>query len=176
MVQSSSTSRNGTAGFGTPFEVAWSALAERIHPTQKVAKNSGSPCVPVGPRWGSAPSAVFCLAPVPLLAGAYTIACLVLWAGWRMFLPGIEFAFWCENPWICKPLFPGRQVLLLGCPRPCRLVASKSSLIRLRVKAFWLTIGLLLVAWTGSTARIDANRATAHGALDTSGCPSTFSH
>lgn len=35
----------------------------------------------------------------------------------------VEFAFWCENPWICKPLFPGRQVLLLRCPRPCRLVA-----------------------------------------------------
>ena len=26
------------AGFGTPFEVAWSALAERIHPTQEGVK------------------------------------------------------------------------------------------------------------------------------------------
>ncbi len=148
-------------GFGTPFEVAWSALAERIDPTKKVAKK---PCLVAylsRPWWGQAQSAVFCLAPVPMLACAYTIACFILWAGWRMFLPGLNSPFGARTHGFANLYFQAGKYYYFAAPV---LVGwwLEVIAIRLRVKAFWLTIGLLLVAWMGSVARIDANRGIAH--------------
>jgi hypothetical protein len=51
-------------GFDTPFEVAWSALSERIHPTQEfapmqeVGKEQGFDAHPGRSWWGRAPSAM----------------------------------------------------------------------------------------------------------------------
>lgn len=148
-------------GFGTPFEVAWSALAERIHPTQEVAKEQCFAMRPVGWRWSSAPSAMFCLAPMPMLAGAYAMACLILWVGWRMFLPGSDSPFGARTHGLANLYFQagkyyyGAAPVLVGW---CFEVIA----VRLRVKAVWLTVGLLLVSWTGSAVRIDANRRTVH--------------
>ena len=40
-----------------------------------------------------APWATFGLAPLFLLAGAYGVALLILWSGWKMFLPGADTPF-----------------------------------------------------------------------------------
>ena len=40
-----------------------------------------------------APWAMFGLAPLFLLAGAYFVACLYLWSGWKIFLPGADTPF-----------------------------------------------------------------------------------
>lgn len=148
-------------GFGTPFEVAWSALAERFHPTQEVAKEQCFATQVVRPWW-RAPSAVFCLAPIPMLAGAYAIACLILWAGWRMFIPGSDSPFGVRTQGVANLYFQAGKYYYFAAPV---LVGWWLEIIaiRLRVKAVWLTICLLLVAWVGTAARIDANRETVHG-------------
>ena len=40
-----------------------------------------------------APWAMFGLAPFVLLMAAYAVACLILWSGWKMFLPGADTPF-----------------------------------------------------------------------------------
>src|SRR5207248_3004071 len=40
-----------------------------------------------------APWAMFGLAPLCLLAGAYFVACVYLWFGWKIFLPGADTPF-----------------------------------------------------------------------------------
>jgi hypothetical protein len=40
-----------------------------------------------------APWAMFGIVPLLLLAGAYLIACLILWCGWRIFLPAADTPF-----------------------------------------------------------------------------------
>ncbi|MDT7817291.1 MAG: hypothetical protein QOJ51_5771 [Acidobacteriaceae bacterium] len=148
-------------GFGTPFEVAWFALAERFHPTHEVAKEHCFATHVVRPWW-RAPSAVFFLAPVPMLAGAYAVACLILWAGWRMFIPGSDSPFGARTHGVANLYFQAGKYYYFAAPV---LVGwwLEIMAIRLRVKAVWLAIGLLLVAWMGTAARIDANRGMVHG-------------
>jgi hypothetical protein len=148
-------------GFGTPFDVAWSALAERIHPTQEVTKERWFSAHPDRSWWKRAPSAMFCLAPMPMLAGAYVIACLILWAGWRMFIPGSDSPFGARTHGLANLYFQAGKYYYCAAPV---LVGWWFEVIavRLRVKAVWLTTGLLLVAWMGAAARIEANRGTVH--------------
>jgi hypothetical protein len=40
-----------------------------------------------------APWAIFGLAPLVLLAGAYLLACFILWSGWKIFLPDAGMPF-----------------------------------------------------------------------------------
>jgi hypothetical protein len=152
------------ARFGAPFEVVWSALAEHIHPTQKVAKEQWFAMRPVGSRWRSAPSAMFCLAPLPMLAGAYAIACLILWVGWRMFLPELYSPFGARTHGLANLYFQAGKYYYVAAPV---LVGwcFEAIAVRLRVKAVWLTIGLLLVSWMGAAVRIDANRGNVHNEI-----------
>jgi hypothetical protein len=98
---------------------------------------------------------------MPMLAGAYAMACLILWVGWRMFLPGSDSPFGARTHGLANLYFQagkyyyGAAPVLVGW---CFEVIA----VRLRVKAVWLTVGLLLVSWTGSAVRIDANRRTVH--------------
>ena len=72
-------------------------------------------------------------------------------------------------------MFISRRASITTAPRPFLLPCFEVIAVRLRLKAFWLTIGLLLVAWTGAAARIDANRETVHQwDLDMFPCRSTF--
>jgi len=107
-----------------------------------------------------APWAMFGLAPLLFLAAAYFLACLYLWFGWRLFLPGADTPFGGRNGsmydlaniyfqagkyyYICAPVLVGWGIGLLAA--------------RQRLKAIWPALGLLLIAWMGATAQIQASR------------------
>jgi hypothetical protein len=101
---------------------------------------------------------MFSLAPVFLLAGAYCVACLILWCGWRIFLPGADSPFGVRVSGIANLYFQFGKYYYYGAPI---LVGWGFALIAVRhkAKARWPAIGLVLVAWMGATARIQASRA-----------------
>jgi hypothetical protein len=114
-----------------------------------------------------APWAMFSVAPLLGLAGAYFVACFILWSGWKMFLPGTDTPFGSrmspiyslENIYFqtgkmiyfTAPILVGWGVDLLA--------------IRQRLKAAWPAVGLVLIAWMGATARIQASRTAVPGGL-----------
>ncbi|MGH9502206.1 MAG: hypothetical protein ACRD20_05085 [Terriglobales bacterium] len=110
---------------------------------------------------GRAPWAIFGLAPLLLLAGAYFVACFYLWFGWKIFLPGANTPFGgrVQGPiygfeniyfqagkfyYFLAPVLVGWGVALVAA--------------RQRVKAIWPTVGLVLLAGMGGTAHIQASR------------------
>jgi hypothetical protein len=108
--------------------------------------------------WGvRAPWAMFGLAPLVLLAGAWFVALLILWSGWKIFLPGADTPFVPTDDLreffyfnIGRSLYFGAPILIgwgIG------LVA-----IRQRSKAFWPTVGLVAIALIGGTAQVHASR------------------
>jgi len=114
-----------------------------------------------------APWATFGILPMALLAGAYFIACFILWSGWRMFLPGADTPFGSgvgpipihsrENIY-----FQTGRLIYFTAPI---LVGWGIGLIavRQRLKAAWPTVGLVLIAWMGATAEIRASRTSVPG-------------
>jgi hypothetical protein len=113
-----------------------------------------------------APWVMFSLAPLLFLAVAYFFACLYLWLGWRVFLPGADTPFGTRLSWpiyglgnmyfqagkyyyICAPVLVGWGIGLLAA--------------RQRLKVVWPTLALLLIAWMGATAQIQASRSAVPG-------------
>lgn len=148
-------------GFRTPFDLARSALLERVHPTQGLTKEQCLSAHPVRSWRERAPLALFCLAPMPMLVGAYAIACLILWVGWRTFIPGLDSPFGVRAHGLANLYFQAGKYYYCAAPVLVGWLFEFIA-VRLRVKAVWLTIGLLLVAWMGAAARIEANRGTVH--------------
>ena len=114
-----------------------------------------------------APWAMFSVAPLLFLAGAYFVACFILWSGWKIFLPGADNPFGVR---IGGPVygieniyFQTGRMIYFGAPV---LVGWGLALMaaRQRLKAAWLAAGLVLVAWMGGTARVHAIRPPVHGA------------
>jgi hypothetical protein len=108
-----------------------------------------------------APWAMFNVAPLLFLAGVYFVACFILWSGWKMFLPGADTPFGVR---IGGPVygieniyFQTGKFCFFGAPV---LVGWGIALIaaRQRTKIIWPTVGLVLIAWIGATARIYAGR------------------
>jgi hypothetical protein len=103
-----------------------------------------------------APWAMFGVAPLILLFGAYFVACLVLWSGWKIFLPGAETPFVrLDGPAIYyfgigKMIYFFAPVLVGWC---IGLVA-----VRQRLNAAWPAVGLLLVAMAGGAAQVHVSR------------------
>jgi hypothetical protein len=105
-----------------------------------------------------APWAIFGLAPLLLLAAAYFVASLVLWSGWKIFLPGIDTPFVPIN---------GLAILYFGIGWSLYTFAPISigwaiGLItaRQRFNLVWPTIGATLIALIGGTAKVHAHRPT----------------
>ncbi|MDP9158633.1 MAG: hypothetical protein M3O09_00175 [Acidobacteriota bacterium] len=76
-------------GLSEAANVVWSALCERVFPTPGLKIEQGrlqSWCVRM-------PWAMFGLAPLIVLAGAWLVALLILWSGWKIFLPGADTPF-----------------------------------------------------------------------------------
>jgi hypothetical protein len=148
---------SGHGDIRTAVNVAWSALREHILPSKGPMTDRGSLTVQFQSWCVRAPWAMFCLAPVILLAGAYLFACLILWSGWQIYSPGADSPFGVKVHGFANLYFQiGRYCywtapVLVGWG--IELVA-----IRQRAKAAWLVSGLVLVAWMGAVARIQASR------------------
>ena len=103
-----------------------------------------------------APWAMFGVAPVLLLACAYLVACVILWTGWKFFLPGNETPFVRLNGvaifyfgvgWLlysAAPIFVGWAV-------------------RQRLKTVWPFVGLMLMTWIGCVAQVRVRRPVVPG-------------
>jgi hypothetical protein len=115
-----------------------------------------------------APWAMFSLGPLLVLAGAYFVACLFLWCGWKVFLPGVDTPFGGgpRGPiyafaniyfqagkfyYFCAPVLVGWGITLVAA--------------RLRFRAVWPTLGLVLIALMGASAQIHASRTAVPGGL-----------
>jgi hypothetical protein len=112
-----------------------------------------------------APWATFGIAPLLLLAGAYFVACFILWFGWKMFLPGAATPFGGGSESIFSiqnVYFQTGRLIYFGAPIfvgwGIGAVAARQ-----RLKAVWPAAGLVLTAWVGCTARVHAIRPTGPG-------------
>src|ERR1700730_10653595 len=110
-----------------------------------------------------APWAMFGLAPLVLLFGAWFVALLILWSGWKIFLPGADTPFVRIDGFAIFYFGVGRLVyfcapILIGWG--IGLIAA-----RRRLKAVWPTIGLVLIAFIGGTAQVHASRAAVPGGV-----------
>ena len=108
---------------------------------------------------------MFGLGPLFLLAVAWFVALLILWSGWKFFLPGAHTPF--------VPL-DGFAILYFGVGRLLYyfapiLIGWGIGLIaaRQRLKAIWPLLGLILIALIGGTAQVHASR---------TGVPGGFGH
>ncbi|MDQ2889926.1 MAG: permease prefix domain 1-containing protein [Gemmatimonadota bacterium] len=103
-----------------------------------------------------APWAIFGLAPLFLLAGADFVACLVLWSGWKIFLPGTNTPFARIDGFAIFYFGVGR-LIYYGAPI---LVGWVFALIaaRQRINAIWPIVGLVLIALMSATAQVQASR------------------
>jgi len=114
-----------------------------------------------------APWAMFGLAPLLLLAGAYLVACFYLWCGWTIFLPGADTPFGAQTGPIYgfeNIYFQAGKFYYFGAPV---LVGWAIVLmaVRQRLKAVWPTVGLILIAWMGATVQVHASRTEVSGGL-----------
>jgi hypothetical protein len=105
-----------------------------------------------------APWAMFGLAPVFFLAAAWFVALLILWSGWKMFLPGADTPFVGPIYGFANIYFQSGRLLYFGAPI---LIGWGVGLIaaRQRLKALWPTVGVVLIALIGGTAQVHASRA-----------------
>ncbi len=110
-----------------------------------------------------APWAIFGVAPLLLLAGAWRVALVILWSGWNLFLPGAATPFIRLNGL--------REVLYFGIGRliffsaPI-LVGWGIGLIaaRQRLRAAWPAAALVVIAWIGGTAQVHVTPPSTAGA------------
>ena len=107
-----------------------------------------------------APWVMFGFVPLICLGAAYLVACFYLWCGWKFFLPGADTPFGAipastyslENMYFqtgkfyyySAPIVVGWTIGIMAG--------------RQRLKAVWPTVGVVLIAWMGATARIHASR------------------
>lgn len=108
------------------------------------------------------PWAVFGLGPLALLGGSYLLACILLWTGWQMFLPDAKTPF--------VPLH-GTAVIYFGLGR--LLFRTSPVLVgwaiaifagRRRSGIIWPTAGMILAAFIGGTAHVQAIASITPGA------------
>ena len=107
-----------------------------------------------------APWAMFGLGPLLFLGGAYLLACVYLWCGWTLFKPAADTPFGgAAGPMygLANMYFQAGKFYYIVAPI---LVGWAIAVVaaRQRLKAIWPMVALLLVAWMGATARIQASR------------------
>ncbi len=140
-------------GVRASANVFWSALCERVSPTPglKIERHpSQSWCV-------RAPWAMFGLVPLFLLAGAWFVALLILWSGWKIFMPGADTPFVPIDDMREFFYFNIGRSLYFGAPVLIGWGIGLAA-IRQRSKAFWPIAGLITIALIGGTAQVHASR------------------
>ena len=104
-----------------------------------------------------APWAVFGMGPVFLLGAVWFLALLILWSGWRIFLPNLESPFVSVNEPLEMLYFNvGRLLFFMGplfIGWGIGLVAARQ-----RLAGLWPILGLTPVAWLVSTTQVAASR------------------
>jgi hypothetical protein len=151
--------QSGRGDLRASANVAWSALGERIFPTPGLEIEQRR-----FPAWCvRAPWAVFGLAPLFLLAAAYFVACLILWSGWKIFLPGMNTPFVRIDGFAIFYFGVGRLLyysapILIGWG--IGLTAARQ-----RLKAVWPTVGWVLLALIGGAAQVHASRPAVPGGV-----------
>jgi hypothetical protein len=148
-------------GVRAATDIVWSALREHIIATQGGDMDQTRGSLRFHSWCVRAPWAVFALAPPVLLAGAYVIACLYLWSGWKMFLPGADTPFgvrWTGPPYALQNLyFQFGKFYYFGAPILVGWIIGVIA-ARQRMKVVWPTVGLVFIALMGGTAEIQASR------------------
>ena len=148
----------GRCDFHTVANVAWSGLLEHISPTRRFMPDQSAGSGRFQSVCAEAPWAIFSLAPLSLLAGCYAAACLILWIGWTVFLPGsiTPFGGVPQQGW-ANLYFQFGKYFYSSAPILVAWVISVVA-VRQRVKAGWPLTSFVLVAWIGAAARIRASR------------------
>ena len=142
-------------GLSAVMNVMGAALAERVFPAGggKMAKTSR------WEMWGArAPWAMFGVAPAAFLALAYSVAMLILWTGWRKFLPAEQTPFVPVDGWAIAYFGIGRVLYFLSPMLVGVLVAWAA--VRARAKSIWPVLGMALIAWAGGMAQVQVSRPT----------------
>lgn len=142
--------------------VVWSALREHLAPTRGGKINQDPRSLRFQSWCVRAPWAMFGLAPLCLLAGAYFVACFILWSGWRLLLPGTNTPFVRIDGFAIYYFGVGRAVyygapILIGWG--IGLIAAPQS-----TTALWPTVGLALIALISVTAQVHASHPVPGGA------------
>jgi hypothetical protein len=107
-----------------------------------------------------APWAMFGLAPIGFLAIAWFVALLILWTGWKIFLPQADSPFAATSGPIYgleNAYFQAGRLIYFGAPI---FIGWGSGLIaaRQRLKALWPILGASLIALIASAAQVHASR------------------
>jgi hypothetical protein len=103
---------------------------------------------------------MFGFVPLICLGAAYLVACLYLWCGWKVFLPGADTPFTAIGAptySLANIYFQAGKFYYYSAPI---LVGWTIGIVaaRQRLKEIWPTLGVVLIAWMGATARIQASR------------------
>lgn len=104
-----------------------------------------------------APLATFAVAPFIALGATYALALLILWSGWRMFMPRTDSPF-VPVEGIPIAYFGVGRLLFFGGPVAIGIVCSLIA-ARQRVRPVWPALAALLVALAGASTRVHAYRA-----------------
>jgi hypothetical protein len=144
---------------GHSREYAESAALQRLGTTDNLAK------VMIERRefqaWSvRAPLAVFSLVPAGFLAIAWFVALLILWTGWKMFMPQADSPFdgnigplyGIENAY-----FQTGRAIYFGAPVFAGWVIGMIA-VRQRMKPLWPVLGAAIVALIASAAQVHASR------------------
>jgi hypothetical protein len=110
-----------------------------------------------------APWAIFGVGPVLLLAGAYFVAGLILWSGWKAFLPGSDTPFLPVRG-LASYYFGVGRLLYFTAPLLIGWVVGLTA-IRQRLESLWPVVGCGLIAWLGSAVQIHAGRSAVPSGL-----------
>lgn len=110
-----------------------------------------------------APWATFGLAPLLLLAAAWGVALILLWSGWRIFLPGSDTPF-VRIDGLAVFYFGVGRLIFFGAPI---LVGWGIGIItiRQRLKPIWPAVGLILIALVGGMLKVGVMRPTVPGGV-----------
>jgi uncharacterized protein (TIGR03435 family) len=110
-----------------------------------------------------APWAAFGLGPVLALAAAWAVAWLILWSGWRIFLPEAETPF-VRIDGLAIPYFNAGRLIYYGAPI---LIGWGIGIMaaRQRRKAIWPVAGMVPIALLAVTAQVRAGRTEVPGAI-----------